>query len=216
MPYNLDIPGFMSVRDLEVLEHLAQRVPENGIIVEVGSFMGRSSWALAKSCDKTVNVICVDAWPPYTFNNEDLKKLSAYQEGMEFDISHFRKNISDCPNIEVMEGCSTEIPWEKERLIDLIFIDGDHESPGVNNDLECWFERLKPDGIFSGHDFNVGVFPDVCKAVIEKSEKENLPFKLFEKSAIWVIEKESEKYRNQGWAPNEETVEEIKEMLERS
>ena len=41
--YNLDIPGFMSETELIVIEELASQVPENGIIVELGCYKGRSS-----------------------------------------------------------------------------------------------------------------------------------------------------------------------------
>lgn len=213
MPYNVDIPGFMSIRDLEVLEHLAGQVPKNGLIVEIGSFMGRSSWALAKSCDSSVQVNCVDPWPKYTLSEEDLESMAGYKEGMKLEFSTFQKNTKDCPNITAIEGCSTEVEWPDDRLIDLLFIDGDHESPGVENDLECWFKRLKPQGILAGHDFNLGSFPDVCRAVISKSEKEQLPFKLFDSSAIWVIERDPELFKHQGWAPNEETIDKIKRVL---
>ena len=109
MPYNVDIPGFMSIRDLEVLEHLAQEVPEKGVIVEVGSFMGRSSWALAKSCENSVQVYCVDPWPTYTLSEEDLESMAGYKEGMKLEFSTFQKNVQDCSNITAIEGCSTEI-----------------------------------------------------------------------------------------------------------
>ncbi len=39
MPYNLDIPGYMSIRDLEIVEALAEQVSKNGIIIEIGSFL---------------------------------------------------------------------------------------------------------------------------------------------------------------------------------
>ncbi|MFT4553013.1 MAG: putative O-methyltransferase YrrM [Chlamydiales bacterium] len=213
MPYNVDIPGFMSIPDLEVLEQLAQQVPAKGIIVEIGSFMGRSSWTLAKSCDSSVQVHCVDPWPKYTLTDEDLESMAGYTEGLKLEFSTFKKNVQDCPNITAIEGCSTEVEWPEDKLIDLLFIDGDHESPGVENDMECWFKRLKPEGILVGHDFNLASFPDVCRAVISKAEKENLAFKLFESSAIWLIEKDSDLFKHLGWTPNEETIDKIKRIL---
>ena len=58
--YNLDIPGWATEEDLKVLEYFASEVPEGGLILEVGSFCGRSSYALAKSCHPSVRVVCID------------------------------------------------------------------------------------------------------------------------------------------------------------
>jgi len=60
--YNLNIPGWMAEDDLKVIEELASKVPQNGIIVEIGSFAGRSSYAWSKSCDPSVTVFCIDKW----------------------------------------------------------------------------------------------------------------------------------------------------------
>lgn len=212
MPYREDLPGFMSVKDLKVLEQLAKTVPKNGVIVEVGSFMGRSSWALAKSCDPSVTLFCIDSWPKYHFTSEDFKKMAAYKRGMKFDFATFKENIRDCSNVKIIRACSLEVVWD-HCLVDLIFIDGDHESPGIDRDLECWSTRLKPNGILSGHDFSLA-FPHVCRAVIKKSEKEGLPFKLFSNSVVWTIEKHFERNRNQGFIPSEENIEEIKAILD--
>lgn len=59
---NRDIPGQMSDAELERLIELARSVPQNGIIVEVGSLYGLSSWHLSKYCAQGVTVFCIDPW----------------------------------------------------------------------------------------------------------------------------------------------------------
>jgi predicted O-methyltransferase YrrM len=39
--------------------------------------------------------------------------------------------------------------------IDFVFIDGNHSFEAVYEDLHTWYKRLKPGGLFSGHDFNI-------------------------------------------------------------
>lgn len=62
MPYNLRIPGQFTERELWAIEALAKLVPPGGVVVEVGSFLGMSSYAWAKSVDPSVTVYCIDAW----------------------------------------------------------------------------------------------------------------------------------------------------------
>ena len=62
MPYNLRIPGWMPEGELKVLEQVARVVPMNGRVVEVGPFLGRSSWCWAKSVHPSVKITCLDIW----------------------------------------------------------------------------------------------------------------------------------------------------------
>lgn len=62
MAYNDKIPGWFSIADFESLEFLVKNVPENGNIIELGSFLGRSTWCMAKTCHPTAKVHCFDYW----------------------------------------------------------------------------------------------------------------------------------------------------------
>ena len=56
MPYNLRIPGRFTERELWAIEAMAKSVPPGGVVVEVGSYLGLSSYAWAKSVDPSVTV----------------------------------------------------------------------------------------------------------------------------------------------------------------
>lgn len=185
MPYNPHISGWMPAIDLEYLELLASRVPPKGIIVEIGSFKGRSAWTLAKSCDPSVTVYCIDLWDD-AYQEIHPPKDGEPTPGTMYE--EFLKNVKDCPNIIPIRGNSTQISWPKEKAVDLVFIDGDHDSPQVDQDLEVWVKRLKPGGVLTGHDFKPYGNPDVCRAVIRLSKKLKLPVKAYEKGFIWSIE----------------------------
>lgn len=210
MPHNSRIPGWMNEIDLEYLELLASRVPPNGIIVEIGSFEGRSSWTLAKSCHPSVTVYCIDLWndafqKKYTPIDGDAVRGPMYEQ--------FLKNIKDCPNIIPIKGNSTDIDWPKERKADLIFIDGDHSSPQVDKDLNVWVERLTPKGALTGHDFNIKHFPDVCRAVIKLSKRLNLPLKAYEKGFIWSIEMAPIPPQKKEWTVPPSLIEDVLKVL---
>lgn len=196
MARNEKISGWMPDIDLEYLELLASRVPAHGVIVEVGSFKGRSSWTLAKSCDPSVKVYCIDLWDDafqvkYTPREGEPSPGSMYEE--------FLRNVKDCPNLIPIRGNSTEIEWPEDRKADLVFIDGDHSSPQVDKDLDVWVKRLKPHGVLAGHDFKINHFPDVCRAVINLSLRLNLPVKAYGKGSIWAIEMVTRPVEQQEW-----------------
>ena len=58
--YNDSIPGWFTEEDNIVALKLAQAVPENGIIVEIGSFVGKSAWHWANSAHPSVKIYCID------------------------------------------------------------------------------------------------------------------------------------------------------------
>lgn len=184
MPFREDIPGYMPRKDLEIIEALAACVSEEGTVVEIGSYFGKSSWAWAKSVPKGATVYCIDPWP-----------ASQIVRGI-FDakLEDFKDYVRDCPNIIPIQGYSPHIPWPKERLADVIFIDGNHMKPHVNNDIAFWSEMVKPHGILCGHDFNPYKYRDVCEAVIQFSETNSMPFRLFQDSTIWYLENGKENF----------------------
>ena len=58
--YNLNIPGWMHEKELKILSTLAEYVPENGSILEVGCFLGSSTTALYRGKNSLVSMDIVD------------------------------------------------------------------------------------------------------------------------------------------------------------
>lgn len=196
--------------DLEYLELLASRVPAQGIIVEIGSFKGRSSWTLAKSCHPGVKVYCIDLWDDVfqaTYTPSDGEQTS----GSMYD--DFLNNVKDCANIIPIRGNSTEVDWPKERKADLIFIDGDHSSPQVDKDINVWVERLKPEGVIAGHDFTINLFPDVCRVVIRLSNRLHLPIKAYGKGLVWAIEMVPTPPEGKEWVVPQEVLDTVDQLF---
>ena len=44
--------------------------------------------------------------------------------------------------------------------LDFVYLDARHDYESVNSDLHEWFDRIRPGGIFAGHDYVDGVFAD--------------------------------------------------------
>ena len=43
--------------------------------------------------------------------------------------------------------------------LDFVYIDARHDYASVMEDLEAWFDKVRPGGIFAGHDYIDGMFP---------------------------------------------------------
>jgi predicted O-methyltransferase YrrM len=58
----------------------------------------------------------------------------------------------------------------EDNSIDFVFIDAAHEYEFVKEDIAAWYPKVKPGGLFAGHDYN---WTGVHKAVSEFSQQYN-------------------------------------------
>jgi predicted O-methyltransferase YrrM len=83
-------------------------------------------------------------------------------------LPKFIENIQEAEvfdMIRVTEGDSAESAERfADASIDFIFIDAAHDYDSVVKDMAAWWPKLKPDGIFAGHDYP---WHEVKKAVDE-------------------------------------------------
>src|SRR5262245_42702412 len=112
MPYNLNIAGWMPESELRLIEQLASTLPSSGRMVEVGSYLGRSSWCWAKSVHPSVRVYCIDIWdpaehpyhPPAEIGAHDTRNpdfgVAANLEQLVGSLENFQRNTRDCPNVQ--------------------------------------------------------------------------------------------------------------------
>lgn len=147
MTYYLEVDGWMNEEELQIIERLAGYVSANGIIVEVGSYLGRSAVAWAASADPSVTVYCFD--PFYKWDE-------------------FVKNTEQFTNIIPVKGLvPSESAYEDPRKIDMFFIDANHSNPNDWEIISHFLPFIKPNGYIIGHDYTTyravrGLdFPDV-------------------------------------------------------
>ena len=133
MSYNLEVDGWMHEEELQVIERLASYVSANGVIVEVGSWLGRSAVAWATSSKPSVTVYCFDP-----FHRWD----------------EFVKNTEQFSNIIPVKGLvPSESVYEDPRKIDMFFIDASHSNPSDWEIISYFLPLVKPGGYIVGHDY---------------------------------------------------------------
>jgi len=175
--YDTNIRGAVSVEDLKTIEYLASLVPKNGIVVEVGSFLGCTGYALAKSVHSSVTVYCIDKW--------DNKNMAG--KGLcSFDV--FKENTKDCPNIISIQADSPfdEIIKNWNKFIDLYFDDANHSLPTIRHNMDHWEQFVKPTGILCGHDYDPFWYEN-------ESDVKILVDELYEVDGLWIVSKDNKK-----------------------
>jgi len=145
------IPGWMSLAELQWLYQTSQKMES---VVEIGSFKGRSTYALLSGCKGPV--YAVDPFPgnPFPAN-----------PGSTYD--NFVMNVGHFENLKIVKMTS-EIAAGDGHIppqVDMVFIDGDHNYEEVLKDLRMWTPRARR--IICGHDFLDPQWPGVRQAVEE-------------------------------------------------
>jgi predicted O-methyltransferase YrrM len=189
--YNLtNLPmGFFNSDECKYLASLVEEIPNYGVIVEVGSFLGRTSVVMARHAKPNVKIFCIDIFPENVKITTDLKGSEYPKLGQEFNVRlEFKKNTHEFKNITPIIGKSPrEIQYTNEP-IDLFFLDGDHHNPNDLENLNFFCPLVKSGGLICGHDFSTS-FSDVQKNVQMLETIYNQKAIVFPKTSLWMIRK---------------------------
>jgi hypothetical protein len=142
--YNNEIKGWMTRMELNWLYDTAKTMDS---IVEIGSWMGRSTHALLSGCSGSVTAVD-------TFQGSRDEVDSTHAEAKEVDIhAEFMKNVGEFTNLVVAKKTSIEAAQEfEDKSIDMVFIDGCHQYEDVKEDIQAWLPKAKK--MICGHDYD--------------------------------------------------------------
>ncbi len=163
-----EIIGWMSSVELA---WLAEQASNRERVVEIGSFLGRSTRALADNASG--RVFAIDTWrdaDPHPLMERYRNRL---HDGWCYE--GFLNNVRDLipSKLEVRRRKSLDAAKElaeEGKKFDLIFIDGAHDRDSVLADIEAWTPLLADGGLMAGHDF-CGNHPGVYQAVRQAFQK---------------------------------------------
>ena len=177
-----EITGWFTVEDAKTYEYLITNIPENGTIVEVGCWLGKSSSFLVDAKKPNQKVICVDTWkgsPSELDTHHTLVKTSNI-----FEI--FKDNMGDRDYQAIKKSSVEAAKSFEDDSLDAVFIDAEHTYDAVKADIEAWYPKLKNGGYISGHDYYMG-WPGVCQAVDSFFKDRLLKEGMF--GCCWVVKK---------------------------
>jgi len=146
------IPGFLGESEARLLGTIAASVPRGGVILEIGSFKGKSTVMLGKVAAhyKLGPVVAID---PHNFNNAELEAHRTDPDASSF--SEFLHNLaaSGVGNlVEAHRAYSTGVAPQWTRPISFLWIDGDHSYPGAKADFDGFARHLLPSAVVAFHD----------------------------------------------------------------
>lgn len=161
------IPGMITTHSGRFLYSLCYLQSEEGDVVEVGSWQGRSTSFLARATSHSNNgqYYAVDHFRGnvgkehyYVVEKDDLSDLKrGFLENVERIGLSASVNLLDMTNVEAAKIL-------KEKQIRFLFIDGDHTKDGVQRDIDLFFPMLVNGAIIVFDDFSKG-FPGLIEAL---------------------------------------------------
>jgi len=137
------IEGWLTLPEGKKLAELAEDVGMFSIIVEIGSWKGKSTYCLSRGVGENGIVYAIDHF----------KGSKEHGDVWTFPQFHVNMERYKCNNVVPIVGKSTEIRWLiKDDFVDLLFIDGSHEYADVANDYAMYSTVVKKGGIICLHD----------------------------------------------------------------
>lgn len=116
-------------------------------ILEVGSFQGVSTMLFSLFAKKVYSVDIYDYKVPPTGRVPSMDKMMVDAENV------FHARTANIKNIIKIKKTSLEASKDfKDRSLDLVYIDAEHDENSVRLDIQIWKNKVKKGGILAGHD----------------------------------------------------------------
>ena len=151
-----NIQGWFNMEEqyLELLEN----TPDNGIFVELGAWMGKSTSFIVteiQNRNRNINFYTVDTFQG-ELNSSDENENKAY---MQYDLKYIYEKY--CENTKHLTDYTTYVElsdvaakYFENDSVDTIFIDAGHSYESVIKDIQSWLPKMKNGSVMAGHDYN--------------------------------------------------------------
>jgi MMP 1-O-methyltransferase len=144
-----DVQGWLAIDEAYWLYSAAAKLREGSTIVEIGSYHGRSTIALALGAKQSGSVV-------YAIDPHHVHEAGGYQFGPTDNVAFMQNvlkagvgewvRIINLPSHFGVDG------WIPDIAIGLLFIDGAHEYECVKEDFEWYRAWLQDIGLVAIHD----------------------------------------------------------------
>ncbi len=157
-----NVGGWLTDAEGRSLYNTAKEIKTGNVIVEVGSWKGRSTICLGNG-SKDGNKVKIFAIDPHIGSSEHHKmfgKIDTFEE--------FKQNISKAGVSEFTEpirDTSENAAKNFNQQIEFVFIDGAHEYSFVKLDFNLWFPKVMNEGILAFHDSWHFIGPNLATAI---------------------------------------------------
>lgn len=156
----LAIEGFTKESELEFLAAVAATMAAGVVVVEVGSWKGRSTVAIAAGLAGIpgVQLVTVDTFMGDPVWGEQPDPSTVRQE--------FDENTSYIPFLKVIQAPSVQAAAQlPDGSVEWVFIDALHDYRSVRTDIAAWAPKVRTGGLISGHDYGRAGVTDAVESV---------------------------------------------------
>ena len=143
------IDGYLHPLEAGLLYWAARTWPQDGPVVELGSYQGRSTVLFALGGRQ---VHAVDAWQS---DVSDLTSFTFSGLAPETAFANFKQNLRAARvenRVSVHRGLTGAIAAGWQAQCALLFVDASHDYEAVASDLKAWSPHLHPVGLLLMHD----------------------------------------------------------------
>ena len=127
-------PKPLSIEEAKGLAQVAEMLPYDPVIFQIGAYIGASTVALLETRQDAI-IFSLDIKP----------SLQEIVNVRECGLDHTR--------VIRLLGDSSDIGRHWPFQCDFLYIDGDHREPQVRKDIETWLPTVKEGGLIGFHDY---------------------------------------------------------------
>ena len=133
---------------------LLASMPKGGIAAEIGVWEGEFSRRILEICEpKELHLIDPWLYMPEFANTGFGNPRNEYL--MEERYNRVRAAFADDPRVIIHRSTSeAALLAMADHSLDWVYIDGNHNEPFVGRDLELCLQKVKPNGVIAGDDYN--------------------------------------------------------------
>ena len=187
-PYK-QIDGWLTDREAYGLFSIAGQLKKNSIVVEIGSWKGKSTYCIAMGLNEG-KIYAID---PFNAEGEvGSKEIYEHNKGEEPLFDQFKSNMDKLgvlDKIEPLKGYSNQF-IDKINNIDFLFIDGDHSISGCEYDFIHYSPKVRIGGFIALHDFDFGRLDLGPTWVVNNRIKINGDFIFYKQyDSLWIAKK---------------------------
>jgi hypothetical protein len=147
-----ELEGWMTPAQGARLFAAAQRCPDPGRVVEIGSFRGKSTVVLASAAAADCEIYAID---PHAGNDRGPGEIEGYVDQASEDHERFKQNLRAGgveDRVQHIREFSDAAHSQVNGPIDLLYVDGAHRYAPARADLRDWGARVTSQGTMLIHD----------------------------------------------------------------
>lgn len=147
-----NVNGWMTKDQAQRLWDRSSELHAGDVVVEIGSFQGRSMSVLANAAPAGVTLYAID---PHGGNDRGPQEIDGYAAEAESDAKIFLDNLARAgvaERVTYLRKYANQAFADVPGPINLLYVDGAHRFKPASEDIRDWGKKLVPGGRLLVHD----------------------------------------------------------------